>query len=251
MVFQTSKIILFSIVVVVSFQDDSNSKVSNRILFEELKVLPTHAFKDYPSPMGWENSILIQGTNLSTIEPEAFLNVRVHDLDVIHNPLEVLSTQMFVNVSVRSLALNDNNIKSIQFGTFDKIYPYDKGSSFKLYLYGNRLESISRGLFNGLDIVDLYLQKNLIKSIEQGAFNHMPKLEFIHLAENRLETIGVGLFQNLGDDIHLILRNNKISFVDSGAFVNTTHLILNLKGNNVDMIKGYFDNSPDIIKFTV
>lgn len=244
-------VILILVLVALSMQDDSYSKVSNRIFDEELKVLPTHAFKDYPSSMGWETYILIQSTNLTTIEPEALLNVRLHNIDIIHNDLETLSTQMFVNVSVRGFFLNDNKIKSIQVGTFDGIHPYDTNGKFKLSLAGNRLKSINKGIFNNLKVNRLYLQDNLIDFIEKESFNYMPKLELLHLSGNLLETIDVGIFQNLGDDIYLSLEKNKISFVDPHAFENNTHLELHLNNNKVNVVKGYFTNSPDIIKFVV
>lgn len=245
------KYIVFFLVATPSLQDDSYSKVSNHIFADELKVLPTHAFKDYPSSMGWETYILIQATNLTSIETEALFNVRLHNIDIIHNELETLTTKMFVNVSVRAFYLNDNKIKSIQVGTFDDVHPYDTNGAFKLSLAGNRLKSISKGIFNQLEVSRLYLQNNLIDFIEKGSFNYMPKLELLHLSNNLLQTVDVGIFQNLGDDIYLSLEKNKITFVDPHAFENNTNLELHLKYNKVDMVKGYFTNSPDIVKFVV
>lgn len=158
---------------------------------------------------------------------------------------------MFVNVSLRTLFLNDNKIKSVQIGTFDDITPYDTNGAIKLSLSGNRLESISKGIFNNLKVNILYLQKNRIKFIEKGSFNYMPKLKRLDLNENLLETIDIGIFQNLGSNIYLELENNKITFVDERAFENNTQLHLYLNGNKLDMKKGYFTNSPDIVKFVV
>lgn len=244
------RICILFVVAQITTEDDSYSKVKHKIFDEELIVLPTHAFKDYPSPMGWENYILIQSANLSTIEPEALLNVRVHRVDISYNNVEVLQMGMFVNISLRNFYLDNNKIKSIQIGTFDSIQPYDTNSGFILSLVGNRLESISKGIFNNVKIKDLSLQKNLITSIEKGSFNYMPKLEYLNLNENLLETIDVGIFQDLGSNLHIWLEDNKITFVDKRAFENNTQLHLYLKRKNkVDMIKGYFTNSPDIIKF--
>lgn len=245
------KTIILLMLINATFQDGSFSKVSNKISYEELKILPTHAFKDYPSPMGWETFILIESTNLTTIEPEAFLNVRIHRLDITHNEVETLTMVMFVNVSLRNFYLNDNKIKSIQPGTFNDIHSYDTNSSFTLSLYGNKLKSINKGIFNNLDIGSLYLQKNLINFIEKESFNYMPKLEYLNLSNNLLETIDVGIFQNLGDSIYIQLKENKIAFVESKAFENNTHLRLNLEKNKVSIVKGYFTNSPDIIRFDV
>lgn len=244
------KTYIIIVFVPLTIQDDSYSKVNHDIFYKELLVLPTHAFKDFPSPMGWESYIRIQSSNLSTIEPEALKNVRVHDVDIAHNELDVLKMGMFVNVSLRTFFLDNNKIKSIQTGTFDDIHPYDDNGAFKLSLATNRLESISKGIFNLLKVNTLYLQKNLIKFIEKGSFNNMPKLKRLCVANNMLETIDIGIFQNLGDNIYLELENNKITFVDKHAFENNTQLHLYLKGNQVDMIKAYFTNS-NIVKFVV
>lgn len=244
-------VILIFTSISVTLQDDSYSKVSNDIINEELTVLPTHAFKDYPSSMGWETLIRIQSANLSTIEPEAFFNVRIHHIEIIYNEIEALKTKMFVNVSVRAFSLNNNKIKSIQSGTFDDIHAYDTDGTFKLYLYGNKLENITRGIFNNLNVNAIFLQKNLIRFIGKESFNYIPKLEHLDLSGNLLERIDVGVFQNIGSDIYISLKNNKITFVDAQAFENTTQLTLVLKGNQVHMRKGYFTNSPDIIKFVI
>lgn len=245
------KNIIFMTVIITSLQDGSSSKVSYHIKFQEFKILPTHAFKDYPSPKDWETFIYIQATNLTTIEPEAFLNVTIDRIDITDNELDTLTMGMFVNVSLRYFYLNDNKIKSIQPGTFNGIHPYVENGSFTLSIYGNKLKSINKGIFNGLDIDTLYLQRNQIDFIEKEAFNYMPKLEYLDLSRNLLDTIGVGIFQNLGDSIRIQLNGNKIEFVDSRAFENNTYLQINLKNNKVDMVKGYFSNSDDILKFVI
>lgn len=247
--------ILFFALVTLSHQEKSYSKVSNRISYEELTVLPKHAFKDYPSPSGWEVSILIEGANLATIEPEAFVNVKIHSIDIIQNELKILTKGMFVNVSVRQLFLNDNKIKTVQAGTFDSIRPYDRYGSFMLSLHGNRLESINKGLFNNLEINTLYLQDNLIKFIEKGSFENLPRLERLDLSGNLLETVDVGIFHNLGDNrggnIYLKLTKNKINFVNSKAFEGNNNLQLYLDGNKVNITKEYFTNSQDVVKFVI
>lgn len=249
--FVENQIIVTVLLFTVSIQDVHNSKHRMTIRDEEFLVLPTHAFKDYPSFWEWEQFIDISSTNLSTIEPEAFLNVSIDRIDITYNPLEVLQMGMFVNVYLRCFYLNNNKIKSIQIGTFDKIFPYVKDGSYILSLEGNRLQSISKGVFNNLEVEDLYLQRNLIKSIEKGSFDHMPKLEFLYLKGNLLETIDAGIFQNLGNTLRIFLNDNNISYVNPQAFENYTELQLNLKGNNVHMTKGYFTNSRDIVKFVI
>lgn len=243
--------IIILVLVVLTHSERSYSKISNRIYYEELKVLPKHAFKDYPSITGWEVFILIEGANLTTIEPEAFLNVKIHSIDIIHNELENLTKGMFVNVSVRQFFLNDNKIKSVQAGTFDSVRPYERYGTFMLSLHGNRLESINRGVFNKLEINTLYLQDNLIKFIEKGSFEDLPRLKHLDLSGNLLETVDVGIFQNLGDNLKLKLTKNKIISVNPKAFEDNTNLQLYLDGNKVNISKEYFTNSPDVIKFVV
>lgn len=232
----------------VALQDDNKSKVSHYIYQKELKALPTHTFKDYPQSTVREKYIIIDGSNLTTIEPEAFMNVRLHDINIIHNELETLSKGMFVNISVRTFLLNDNKIKSIEVGNFDDVHPYDRDGAFILSLAGNRLKTIEKGIFNNLKMSGLFLQDNRIYSIEKGSFNDMPRLEFLLLSNNRLDTVDVGIFQNLGNNIHLELMKNRITYINSEAFENNTNIKIYLSGNLFQLKKDYFTNSRDIIK---
>lgn len=233
-------------------QDGSSSKVSNYIYNEELKVLPAHAFKDYPSStIGGESYILIQGSNLSKLEPEAFLNVFIETIDLACNDLKMLAKGIFVNVKVRNFYLNDNKIKTIQAGTFDDVYPYQQNGAFSLSLAGNRIKSIKKGIFKNLKIDRLFLQDNFINSIEKGSFEDMPKLKMLLLSNNLLDTISVGVFQNLGNNIHLKLTKNKIAFVSSKAFENNTNLHLYLDENKVNLRKEHFTNYRYIAEFVV
>lgn len=235
-----------------AYQTERHFKISNRIFYEEVKVLPTHAFRDYyPSPMDRETDILIEGANLSTIEPEAFLKVKVPIIDIVHNELESLTKGIFKNVSVRQLFLNNNKIKSIQIGTFDDVHPFERGGVFILSLYGNRLTSIRRGVFNKLEINMLFLQDNRISFIQKRSFKDMPRLKHMDLSGNFLETVGTGIFQNLGDSVLLKLAKNNISYINSNAFRENTNLQLYLNNNEVNITKKHFTNYEDIAEFVI
>lgn len=243
--------ILIFVLVTETLQEASYSKVSNYIYHEELKVLPRHAFKDYPSIISTETYILIEGSNLTKIEPEAFFNVTIDTIDITYNAIKTLTERLFVNVKIRKLFLNDNKIKVIQPGTFDDVHPYEKNGVFSLSLAGNRIKSIKKRIFNNLDINRLFLQDNFINFIEKGSFNNMPKLECLYLSNNLLDTIGIGVFQNLGNNISLKLTKNKITFVNSKAFENNTNLHLYLDDNKVNLRKEHFRNFQHIAEFVV
>lgn len=239
------------VIVTASIQEKIQQKIRNRVYYEKLEVLPKHAFKDYPPPTSWEVNIIIEGTNLTTIEPEAFLNVKIHSIDIVHNDLGALTKGMFVNISVRLFFLNDNNITAVEPGTFDTIHPYDRHGSIMLSLHGNLLESIKRGIFNNLKLNTLYLQNNQIKFVEKGAFNNISGLKHLDLSNNLLETIGVGIFKNLGDSLYLKLTKNKIKFVNPKAFEYNTNMQLHLNANELNITKEYFSNAVDIVKIVI
>lgn len=248
----TIKNVILLTVLTQAYQTERYSKISNRIFYEELKVLPTHAFKDYdPSPMDREADILIEGANLTTIERAAFMNVKIPVIDIIHNEVESLTNEMFKNISVRELFLNNNQIKSIQIGTFNDVHPFDRDGVFILSLYGNRLTSIRRGVFNKLEINTLFLQDNLISFIQKRSFRDMPKLKHLDLSGNLLENVGTGIFQNLGDSVLLKLSKNKISFIHGNAFKDNTNLQLYLNHNEINITRKHFTNIADIAEFVV
>lgn len=244
--------VIFMSVLTQVYQNERYSKIGNRIYYEELTVLSTHAFKDYYIySMDREADILIEGTNLTTIEPEAFLNVKINVIEIVHNELESLTKGMFMNVSVIQFFLNNNKIKSIEAGTFNDIHPYDRHGVFILTLYGNRLTSIRRGVFNKLQVNTLLLQDNRINFILKRSFKDMPKLKYLDLSGNLLETVGVGIFQNLGDSVTLKLSKNRINFIKSNAFNDNTNLQLYLSSNKINITKKYFTNYADITEFIV
>lgn len=188
------------------------------------------------------DAIQIISTNLTNIKTGAFRNVSVYTLDLSNNRIQTLEPGMFIKVTLDEFDLSNNRILKIEPNTFGDI-----SSKHKLYaqvsikLQRNRISSITKGVFDGTVFKYINLNNNPITYIEAGSFEDMPNLHSLQLMGCGLETIGLGIFSNLGSHIELNLSSNKINVIDRKAFQQTHFDYLNLVNNRlVNVTEDYF-----------
>ncbi|XP_018569938.1 uncharacterized protein LOC108909945 isoform X1 [Anoplophora glabripennis] len=198
---------------------------------EDVKVLKKHSY--YNNTI---QEIVLYEVNLGDIELEAFKDLSVYLLQISENPLERLRNGVFVNVSTHEMLLFGNDIKTIEPGTFQDLRPLEKGGIRMLSLSFNKLGVIQNGIFTNTKFRQLFLVANDIKYIESGSFDGMVNLVELNLEDNLLESVEVGIFQNLATPaswVDLSLAGNVIEFVDVYAFENTTLHDLDLRDNQL------------------
>lgn len=213
------------------------------------KVLKRHTYYNTT-----EYEVFLLGDNILEIELEAFKNVELYTLYIQGNPLEKIRKGVFVNVWTNEMYIFGNNISTIEPGSFQDIHSWEENGIFRLSLSYNKLEAITKGIFNKTKFRSLLLNSNKIKYIEPGSFEGMPHLLEIELAGNLLERIDTGVFQALVAPsfwIRLIFQSNKITFVDPYAFENTTLYTLDLRENKLVTLSPKYFKRTSIGTFLV
>ena len=71
-----------------------------------------------------------------------------------------------------------------------------------LHLFGNSLNAVPAGVFNGKLLEVLNLSQNALKTLPVGAFCGMSTLRSLDLSFNTLNTLPVGMFSGLGARRH-------------------------------------------------
>ncbi|XP_050360003.1 protein toll-like isoform X2 [Nymphalis io] len=156
------------------------------------------------------------------------------------------------------LELADGNLRFLPKGAFK-----NTPSVQTLLLWGNKIEAVDVGAFEGLtQLVNLSLNVNLISHLPGGLFRHSPHIGRIDLYVNRLLGLSEGLFSglqelkeilifdnnatlklenrtfsNLPSLYNLKLEKSSIETVPADLFLNTTNLKkISLKGNKIKVL---------------
>ncbi|CAH1109142.1 unnamed protein product [Psylliodes chrysocephalus] len=214
-------------------------RLDSYIVDRPLPYLSKHSFINRS-----EQNITIKNCSLETIAPEAFKNVKAAKIYIIENPLRILRRRMFNLVMVDELYCDRNQISEIEPGTFHYVHPIYEDALQILSLSNNKLHTIKRGVFSGTNFRKILLNSNKIDYIEFGSFENMPYLLALHLGDNMLQRIDIGIFNGFPNPMLLRLSGNKINFIHRRAFENSTFLSLDLQDNDLGNVeKEYFINA--------
>jgi Leucine-rich repeat (LRR) protein len=120
--------------------------------------------------------------NITTIDK--FIPKIANKLDYSGSDLVHLESHSFIGMSnLKSLFLNNSNIKLISNGTFIGLTQLKT-----LYLSNNYIKTLWKDMFVGLDNLEkIYLDNNYISVIQDGVFNHISTLTKLSLHDNFLQ----------------------------------------------------------------
>lgn len=145
----------------------------------------------------WERYMLVGLTRLEELDLKSvtILNIERNALEAVDNTLETLTittSGVWSPVNVTGSA-NLVHLKTVDFSL-------------------NAFDSIKRESFTNLEVCEvLFLNSCGIKSIEPGAFDYLANIIMLHLNDNFLVTIPVGLFRIIASNVNLRvnLQNNR------------------------------------------
>lgn len=135
-------------------------------------------------------------SHLTSIDGGVFqgLTDSLQKMDLHGNHIETLRAGTFVNVPKFNLSLKENRIRKIEKGTFN--VPYLKS----LDLRENGLTTIEKGsarnLGNLADEIEIRLGFNKIQRLDNGALGGLPTNAHVNLAQNPIEIIQAGVFDD-------------------------------------------------------
>ena len=220
------------------------------LTWNRLTALPRDAFKG----LSGLRSLELSDNELTALAPGAFNGLRsLVDLRLGRNNLATLAPDAFNGLPrLRFLFLQDNALAELGPGLFDGgRLPF----LANLNLQRNRLTTLAPGTFNGVAMVSLDLRGNSLKlppgafgglwvdfldlsgngmkKLPVGAFDGLSGLGGLHLHDNRLTALPIGLLRGQGDRLeYLRLGANRLRALPVGFFDGLAKLHhLDLSGN--------------------
>ncbi|XP_078573146.1 uncharacterized protein LOC144859991 [Branchiostoma floridae x Branchiostoma japonicum] len=187
-------------------------------------------------PCGSDCKLWFVNCNITTIEVGALAKLpQVKTLVIWQNNLETLRSGTFEGMEgVKELVLIENNMTCIEAGAFDGL-PLLRF----LYLVDNQILTMAPGMLRGLQLDWLDVSANSIWYIAPGVLQGALSVRHVYIVENKLQSVSVGMFAELGNMHNLHLEYNEISWIADGAFHSNQRLaVLNLAGNKLTFLSG-------------
>eukprot|EP00058_Branchiostoma_floridae_P009583 XP_002595071.1 hypothetical protein BRAFLDRAFT_90180 [Branchiostoma floridae] len=187
-------------------------------------------------PCGSDCKLWFVNCNITTIEVGALAKLpQVKTLVIWQNNLETLRSGTFEGMEgVKELVLIENNMTCIEAGAFDGL-PLLRF----LYLVDNQILTMAPGMLRGLQLDWLDVSANSIWYIAPGVLQGALSARHVYIVENKLQSVSVGMFAELGNMHSLHLEYNEISWIADGAFHSNQRLaVVNLAGNKLTFLSG-------------
>jgi Leucine-rich repeat (LRR) protein len=163
--------------------------------------------------------VLIQSSNLASIEPFAFANYPIlYRLDFSYSKISILRSNTFRGASnLTYIDFKYNRIETIEDLAFKDLFLLED-----LDLGKNRIQIISRNIFSDCSsLCYLNLKLNIISSIEDYSFVNLSKLYSLDLSYNRLTTLTNRTFSGCFSLRWLDMTQNPIHSIDANTFVDS------------------------------
>ncbi|XP_066273610.1 insulin-like growth factor-binding protein complex acid labile subunit isoform X4 [Branchiostoma lanceolatum] len=135
---------------------------------------------------------------------------------------------------LRTLYLFDNQIQTIEVGSFD-----NNPDIQDLSIYNNKISEVLLGVFRGLNSLrELDMRHNKITAIPAGVFNGLPRLRVVRLYDNLINSMAVGAFSNLSSVEVFNFGANRLTRIANGVFGSPQGATsLSLHENNIVVIE--------------
>ncbi|KAI8493856.1 hypothetical protein Bbelb_282030 [Branchiostoma belcheri] len=187
-------------------------------------------------PCGSKCRLWFVDCNLTTIEVGAFAKLpQVSTLVIWRSNVQTLKNGTFAGMeSLEYLLMLENNLTHLEGGCLDGL-----PSLSNIILVDNQILTMSPDAFRGLQPWWFDVSANLIANVAPGTLQTIKSVGRVHAVENKLLSIGVGMFYGLERLEVLNLKGNRISHIAAGAFHSNTELTtLNLAANRLTILSG-------------
>ncbi|KAI8516842.1 hypothetical protein Bbelb_054230 [Branchiostoma belcheri] len=187
-------------------------------------------------PCGRDCRLWFVGCNLTTIEVGAFAKLpQVSTLVIWRSNVQTLKNGTFAGMeSLKYLLLLENNLTHLEGGCLDGLPRLSN-----IILVDNQILTISPDAFRGVQPRWFDVSANLIANVAPGTLQTIKSVVYVHAVENKLQSIGVGMFHGLERLEVLNLQGNRISHIATGAFHSNTELDgLTLAENRLTFLSG-------------
>lgn len=177
-------------------------------------------------------AIQIRGQKVPILYEGAVQNLPLlHSLHIVSSEITIVKPGAFQNLpSLTILKMQDNNIESIPSNVFNHL------SIKKLVLSFNKISYIASDAFDHMSRLEgIRLDYNRLVRWNAEWFKDCPKVSFLSLKFNQINSLPGGVFTNVQDNLErLYLSNNNIQSISARAFSGLRKLTdLNLSNNNI------------------
>ncbi|KAI8498042.1 hypothetical protein Bbelb_239860 [Branchiostoma belcheri] len=187
-------------------------------------------------PCGEDCRLWFVGCNLTTIEVGAFAKLpQVSNLVIWRSNVQTLKNGTFAGMEgLKYLLLLENNLTHLEGGCLDGL-----PSLSHIILVDNQILTMSPDAFRGLQPRWVDVSANLMANVAPGTLQTIKSVARVHAVQNKLRSIGVGMFYGLERLKVLNLKSNRISHIAVGAFHSNTELYaINLASNRLTFLSG-------------
>jgi len=162
--------------------------------------------------------VIIRGSNIARLQASSFANLRARSLDLSGNHLsdsDAIDIKAFdgLETTLEVLAMTGCGL------TFFPSEPLSRLCRLRvLHLEANAIADIPALVLSecGSSLRELHVWRNLINNVDAIAFSALSGIELLSLAENRIETLPVGLFATLVNLTGLDLAQNRLTRLPDG-----------------------------------
>lgn len=146
-----------------------------------------------------------------------------------------ISVRNFENPTLEVIYIYNCKVDDIQPRAFESIPKFKH-----VYITGNAISTIRKGVFTNLNLINVYLRKNKIKYVESEAFFGMSNLKFLSLEENELTYFDPSLVIGPTPSLtRLYINRNQLTEVKRNMFSIIPNLeILLLNINQLEILGG-------------
>ncbi|XP_052106943.1 adhesion G protein-coupled receptor E1-like [Mytilus californianus] len=200
----------------------------------QITTIQQGSFKDLPS-LG---KLHLEYNNISVIENNAFIDMSTGLILYLDgNNIDGIDGGIFgEQKTLQEISLQNNSFKTVKQETFAGYYTVNKMS-----LQLCSIEMLEIGAFREVkDIYIMHLEDNKLTEIKIGIFlyQYLPFLTELKLSRNQLTFLKEKTFDNLQNLKYLYLDKNEIGHIEKDAFENLVRLeLLDLKNNNFAVIE--------------
>ncbi|XP_014236581.1 chaoptin-like [Trichogramma pretiosum] len=202
-----------------------------RFLHLELNKLTALDFETFADSGGSDFTLNVSYNSISQLNP-GISTINLTRLDLGFNNISQLSSDVFANTpNLKIINLQNNRMTSIEPGTFALT------SLDTLNLRDNRLESLRKQSFNGLNVLQqLDLSGNQLSQLTNEQFRHLRNLRVLNLSRNKLRSLTRDVFTGTRLEI-LDVSGNKFTVIPSTPLLDVGYTL-----RSIDLSENFIDH---------
>ncbi len=220
-----------------------NGRVLEIILINKnYEFIPDYAFRNIVF-----SNLSLASNHIKNLSDNGFMGVlNIEELDLRKNRIELIKSYSFKGLSfLKFLYIGQNPIKLIESNAFAFLISLQSNFDLSLQYLSDLSSYFYSNVSNANKINQLTLKSSLISTLKNFTFYGLESLTFLDISENELKSIEIYAFRNLINLRTIHLKNNLLIAIDLGIFNNNLGDV-NFEGNRLTSLSGTTFNSSRV-----